>query len=196
MAASCRGLSFRRCDEKRNGVSFVPFDHDTKGGNFYKVTSPISPPNDAVAVEEWVASFKLKGFSEEAPRTADQCRHVDGSTMVKMPRTNSVSWLVWKVPKRAVSIGRVMMCHPKSAKKVLAEDAFDKGSVRFHYAVGGKVIEDVQKLHPFSFLKQECTPVVVKMNDADLKSARDGGMWVAVEWEQQAVFDFDYLVAM
>merc|ERR1712194_958808 len=152
----------------------------------------------AVPFGDWVALANLTGFSEEAPRGADQCRHVDGSTMLNQPKPmlNSVSWLVWKIPKGAVSIGRVMMCHPRSAKKVLAEDAFDEGNVRFHYAVAGKVTEDVHKLHPFSFLKQECTPVVVKMNDADLKSARDGGMWVAVEWEQQAIFDFDYLVAM
>lgn len=190
------GSPFEDKMKERKGMSFIPSDHDAKDSKFYKVKSPISPPNEAVAVEGWVAPFSLEGFSEEAPRTADQCRHVDGSTMMKIPTMNSVSWLVWKIPSGAVSIGRVMMCHPRGAKHVLAEDAFNKGSVRFHYAVGGKVTEDVHKLQPFGFLNQECTPVVVKMNDADLESARDGGMWVAVEWEQQAVFDFDYLVAM
>lgn len=179
--------------KERNGVSFVPSDHDAEGSNFYKITSPISSPNNAVPVGDWVAPANLTGFSEEAPRGADQCRHVDGSTILKQPKPmlNSVSWLVWKIPKGAVSIGRVMMCHPRRAQNVLTEDAFDKGSVRFHYAVGGKVAEDIHKLHPFVVSQQECTPIVVEMNATDLKSARNEGMWVAVEWEQEAVLDFD-----
>jgi len=183
----------------RNGVSFIPSDHDAEGGKFYKVQSPISPPNNAVDVGDWVSD--PKEFSPEAPRTAEQCMHVDGSTMVNMPSPDGVSWLVWKIPEGAVSIGRVMMCHPRGrSTKVLADDAFE-GNVRFHYAVpdgkgGWKVIEDVHKQNPISFVGQECTPVIVEMNDADLKAASKGGLWVAVEWKQEAIFDFDYLVAM
>ena len=182
----------------RNGVSFVPLGHDAVGGNFYKAQSPISPPNNAVDVGDWVADPKK--FSAEAPRTAEQCRHVDGSTMLNMPKPDGVSWLVWKVPEGAVSIGRVMICHPRGAKNLLAEDSFE-GDVRFHYALsdgngGWKVIEDAHKQHPMKFVKEECMPVIVKMNEADLKAASKGGIWVAVEWKQEAIFDFDYLVAM
>jgi len=38
--------------------------------------------------------------------------------------------------------------------------------------------------------------MVVNMDDADLKVAREGGVWVAVEWKKEGIFDFDYLVAM
>lgn len=181
----------------RNGTSFVPSNHNDVDGNFYKVTSPISPPNNAVAVGNWVVN--PKSFGAEAPRTVEQCRHVDGSKLINgglVP--DGVSWLVWEVPKGIVSIGRAMMCHPKG---IQVEDAFDKGDIRFHYAVpdekgGWKVYEDAHKSKPMTFLNQLCTPVVQEMNDVDLKAAKDGGFWVAVEWKKEAVVYFDYLVAM
>jgi len=183
----------------RNGVSFVPSDHDADGNNFYKIASPISPPNKPVEVGDWIAA--PTEFGAEAPRSYDQCRHVDGSTMVNMQKPEGVSWLVWEVPIGSVSVGRAMICHPSSKKVDIAEDAFDKGDIRFHYSVpdgkgGWKVIEDAHKSKPTAFSGQACTPVVAEMNEADLKAAREGGMWVAVEWKQEAIFDFDYLVAM
>ena len=38
-------------------------------------------------------------------------------------------------------------------------------------------------------------------SDADIQAAKEGGMWVAVEWREEAIVDsaplnFDYLVAM
>ena len=30
----------------RDGSSFVPADHDADGSSFYRITSPISPPNN------------------------------------------------------------------------------------------------------------------------------------------------------
>ena len=80
--------------KERDGVSYVPSDHGDEASNFYKIQLPISTPNDAVAVGHWVTLDKLIGFGAEAPREADQCRHVDGSTMVRTPHLNSVSWLV------------------------------------------------------------------------------------------------------
>lgn len=65
----------------RGGVSFVPDNHNAVGGTFYKIQAPISPPNNAVEKGDWVPNPAK--FSEEAPRTADQCKHVDGSTMSK-----------------------------------------------------------------------------------------------------------------
>lgn len=67
--------------KSRGGVSYVPDNHNKVGGTFYQVSDPISPPNNAVEKGDWVPNPNK--FSEEAPRTADQCKHVDGSTMSK-----------------------------------------------------------------------------------------------------------------
>jgi len=198
------GSPFEVMMTARNGVSFVPIDHDSDGHSFYDRGHPISTPNSAVDVGKWVPLEQLKGFSPEAPRTAEQCMHVDGYTKVKgitLHPADAVSWLVWEIPKGIVSVGRSMICHPRNGKPLITEDALEKGDVRFHYSVldgqgGWKVFEDVQKVTPVNFFKQECTPIVVEMDDDSLKSAREGGMWVAVERKANALFPFDYLVAI
>jgi hypothetical protein len=68
--------------KSRNGVSFVPSDHNDVGSAFYRISLPISPPNNAVDIGDWVPN--PNAFGAEAPRTAEQCRHVDGSTMGKL----------------------------------------------------------------------------------------------------------------
>jgi len=86
------GSPFEEKMKSRNGVSFVPIDHLNSTG-FYKVSSPISPPNNAVEVGDWVAD--PTSFGAEAPRTREQCLHVDGSTLVNMNNKPDISWLVW-----------------------------------------------------------------------------------------------------
>ena len=86
------GSPFEEKMKSRNGVSFVPIDHLNSTG-FYKVSSPISPPNNAVEVGDWVAN--PTSFGAEAPRTREQCLHVDGSTLVNMNNKPDISWLVW-----------------------------------------------------------------------------------------------------
>lgn len=189
--------------KKRDGTTFIPVGHDAVGTQLYKLSAPISPPNGAVAVGEWVAD--PKEFGEEAPRTGEQCRHVDGSTMLNAPNPKGFSWLVWEIPPGSMTIGRAMLCHPRGAKKVVTAETFadeKQLALRFHYAVGDgkggyKVIEDSHKTsQKLNVVKQECTPLVTEMKSEDLKSANEGGMWVAVEWNQTAILDFDYLVAM
>jgi len=196
------GSPFEDKMKSRNGASFVPADHDADGSNFYSIQSPISRPNKPVDDGEWVANPNT--FGAEAPRTYEQCRHIDGSTMVNMNykgKPSGISWLVWEVPPETISIGRAMICHPRTSNSKLAEDSFDKGVVRVHYAVpvgmdGWKVVEDAHESKPVSFVGQECTPVVAEMDEADVRAAREGGMWIALEWKEEGIFDFDYLVAM
>ena len=72
--------------KSRAGTSFVPLDHDSKKGSaFYIVDSVISPPNNDIHGEHWVANPNK--FNAEAPRTREQCLHVDGSTMGKFIST-------------------------------------------------------------------------------------------------------------
>ena len=86
--------------------------------------------------------------------------------------------------------------------KTPADDAFSSDAVRVHTAVKLKgkeedwtVAEDVHHAHPVAG-GEECTPVVQQLSEADRDAALEGGMWVALEWKKEAVFDFDYLVAM
>ena len=68
--------------KSRAGTSFVPLDHDSEeGSTFYRVGAVISPPNNAVEIGDWVANPNK--FNAEAPRTREQCLHVDGQTMGK-----------------------------------------------------------------------------------------------------------------
>ena len=193
------GSPFEETMNARSGTSFVPVDHLTSN-TFYKVTSPISPPNKPVPVGNWVADPDR--FGEEAPRTIDQCRHVDGSTMVNLQsKAPGISLLVWEVPPGSISVGRVMMCHPRGKNLAKLEaDSFENGNVRFHIAIpdgggGWTVKEDVHMATPVTFVDQECTPIVVNMPEEDIKLAKEG-IWVAVEWSEDRVFDFDYLVAI
>lgn len=117
---------------------------------------------------------------------------------VNMANKPDVSWLTWKIPEGSVSIGRVMICHPRTATMKLTEDAFETKKVRFHYAVSDatgtwKVVEDTQKNE---YRGNVCTVVVNDMDETDNTAARLYGMWVAVEWTNEGIFDFDYLVAM
>ena len=114
-----------------------------------------------------------------------------------MANKPDVSWLTWKVPEGAVHIGRVMICQPRGAA-ILAEDSFDTEKVRFHYAVSDatgswKVVEDTQNNESRGNV---CTVIVNDMDDTEKTAARLYGLWVAVEWKQEGIFDFDYLVAM
>jgi len=188
------GSPFEEKMKARNGVSFVPSNHDAQGSSFYKVTSPISPPNNAVETPSWV--FNPKSFGPEAPRTAAQCRHVDGSTLLNAPKPDGISWLVWEVPEGAVSIGRAAICQ----MGVPAGDSFENGDIRSHYAVpdgegGWKVVEDAHESKPVTFLGHLCIPFLHVTDDADLKAA-GGGMWVAIERKAEAATGFIYLVAM
>jgi hypothetical protein len=113
---------------------------------------------------------------------------------VNMPQLE-LSWLTWKVPENAVSIGRLLICH---SRHKLAEDIFDQKNVRFHYAVSDatgewKVIEDTQKNENKG---DQCTVIVDKMEENDRIAAGLYGVWVAVEWKKEGIFNFDYLVAM
>jgi hypothetical protein len=72
----------------RGGVSYVPDNHLDVGGTFYRVAQPISNRNEAVEIGDWVQNPTK--FSEEAPRTAEQCMHVDGSTMSKCKVTTGI----------------------------------------------------------------------------------------------------------
>ena len=107
-----------------------------------------------------------------------------------------------EVPPGAITIGRILICLPRGKGPKLEEDSFSSGNVRFHIALpnggndGYKIIEDTHKTTPVTFVNQECVPMVVSMDDADLKLAREGGVWAAVEWKKEGIFDFDYLVAM
>ena len=208
------GSPFEEIMKSRGGVTFVPENHVVETGEnqfvpwneFYLVASVISPPNNAVEVGDWDPNPNK--FSAEAPRTADQCRHVDGSTMVNFRKLSDqlsnkpeeFSWVVWKVPKQSVSIGRIMICHPRGAKMTIAADAFDTLAVRFHYAVpdasgDAKVVEDTQK-NENKKEGDECTVMVDEMDETDRATAWSNGLWVAVEWKKQNIFEFDYLVAM
>jgi len=217
---------FAQLMASRNGVSYVPPGHREPGSGFYSVSSPISGPNVAVGKDEegWVPAEQLEGFSPECPRTREQCLHADGKTMVNMNKGNlgdgsldSRSWLVWRVPERTLMVGRAMMCHPRGAKKKLAEGDIESDRVRFHYAVpvrgangeygeDWKIREDVHRGMSIDYVNQECTPIVslpsqhpVDTTDAvagDRGAAWNGGMYVAVEWSLATVFEFDYLVAM
>lgn len=61
----------------RSGVSFVPPMHDSQeGSSFYTVDNVMSAPNDAVKVGDWMPNPNK--FSAEAPRTYEQCLHLDG----------------------------------------------------------------------------------------------------------------------
>ena len=116
-------------------------------------------------------------------------------------KPTGTSWLVWEVPKLAITIGRALICIPRASKMKIAEGALDNDDVRFHYALpdgqgGWKVTEDSHKSSPVKYLNQDCTPMVVKLEAADIISAREGGMWFAVEWEEESIFEVDYLVAM
>ncbi|KAL9180899.1 hypothetical protein ACHAXT_009704 [Thalassiosira profunda] len=187
------GSPFEEKMKARKGISYFQEEND----KFWGRQSPISSPNGAVGVGGWVA--KPTSFGAEAPRTAEQCKHADGKTMVNKQKPESVSWLVWEIPKGAVNLGRAMMCHPRGTDAI-AEDAFDKGDVRVHYAVpdgkgGFKVAEDAHKAKKVN-TSQDCMPMIGEMNDDDRKAAKEGGMWVAVEWKPEGVFDFDYLVAV
>ena len=191
------GSPFETKMKERNGVSFVPLD--AIAANFYQVTPIISPPNKAVEVGNWVSD--PEGFGEEAPRTLEQCNHVDGSTLVNFGNKPDLSWVVWEVPAGSISMGRIMICHQRGRGTKPAEGMLDNGNVRFHIALpdganGWKVVEDVQKIKPVIYVEQDCTPVVQLTDDADLKAAKEGGLWAAVEWKKEGVFDFDYLVAM
>ena len=193
------GSPFEETMKARNGVSFVPSDH-LDGGRFYRVQSPISTPNGAVAVGDWDAN--PKGFGSEAPRTVDQCRHVDGSTLINFGKPEGVSFVVWEIPQGVISVGRAFVCQPRGKKaSSLSEEALEMGDIRFHYALpdgkgGWKVSTDVQRSPSLGFVGNGCTAVVGELNEADRKSAKVGGMWVAIEWKQEAIFGFDYLVAM
>jgi hypothetical protein len=65
----------------RGGFTYVPSGHDAIGSTFYAATPIISVPNGAVEKGDWTPNPNQ--FSPEAPRTAAQCNHVDGSTMGK-----------------------------------------------------------------------------------------------------------------
>ena len=113
---------------------------------------------------------------------------------------DGISWVTWQVPARSISIGRIMICHPREAKESLAEDAFDTKAVRFHYAVPDasnkwKVVEDTQK-NEYKKENDECTVMVNDMDSKDKAAAWTGGLWVAVEWKKENIFEFDYLVVM
>ena len=109
---------------------------------------------------------------------------------------------MWKVPERAVSVGRLLVCQKRGPALPIAEDAFTTKNVRFHYAVsdanadsGWKLVEDTQKDEN----KQTGDDCIVMVNDMDANdkaTAFTSGMWVAIEWKQEGVFDFDYLIAM
>lgn len=119
------------------------------------------------------------------------------SLPVRFTKPEGISWVVWKVPEKFVSIGRIMMCQPGNASYRIAADAFDTKNVRFHYAVSDasgnwKVVEDTQKNENIG----ECIVLVNDMNAADREAAWTGGLWVAVEWKTEGIFDFDYLIAM
>lgn len=82
----------------------------------------------------------------------------------------------------------------------IAEDAFDTKNVRFHYAVSDangnwKVVEDTQK-NENKQTGDDCIVMVNDMDANDKAAAFTSGMWVAVEWVKEGIFDFDYLVAM
>jgi len=183
----------------RKGATYVPPDHDVFN-SFYRFKFPNSPPNNAVAGKDWVAD--PKSFNGEAPRTLEQCRHVDGMTLINSsikPDGVDVSWLVWEIPAEAISYGRALICYTRGFKESQKE-SLDKGDIRFHYAVPQekgkwKVYEDVHKKLDSTIVKQLCMPVVTEMDEADLKAAREGGMWVAVEWKAEAIFEFDHLVS-
>lgn len=187
--------------KSRSGVSFVPSDHDADNSRFYIITSPISPPNGAVEGAGRVQDPTT--FGAESPRTAEQCRHVDGSTMVNMRYPNKPSgilWLVWEVPPGAISIGRALMCHPRTSNNIFGALSFTSGDVRIHYAVpdgkqGWNVVEDAHQMEPEHY-QQECALLVAEMDETDVKAAKEGGMWFAVESSTEAVLNFDYLVAM
>ena len=208
------GSPFEEIMKSRGGVTFVPENHVVETeenkfipwNQFYSVTSVISPPNNAVGVGDWVPNPNK--FSAEAPRTADQCMHVDGSTMINFGLVKSqldkqpeeFAWVVWKVPQQSLSIGRIMICHPRGAKMKITEDAFDTKGIRFHIAVpdangGAKVVEDTQN-NENKKENDECTVMVDKLDDSDRAAAWSNGLWVAVEFKKQNIFEFDYLVAM
>ncbi|KAL9183031.1 hypothetical protein ACHAXT_004818 [Thalassiosira profunda] len=188
------GSPFETKMKARKGTSYVPGGDGTK--DFYRRRSPNTSPNGARKVGNWVSH--PTSFGAEAPRSAEQCQHVDGTTMVIKQKPETVSWLVWEIPKGVISLGRAMMCHPRNTNS-MAKDAFEKGGVRIHYAVqdgkgGFKVVEDVHKAKRVDI--SACMSVIGEMNDSDRQAAKEGGIWVAVEWKPDFVFDFDYLVAM
>ena len=121
--------------------------------------------------------------------------HSFSHLMINFPYT------LQEVPPGAITIGRILICLPRKKGQKLEEDSFSSGNVRFHIALpnggndGYKVVEDTHKTTPVTFVNQECVPMVV-MDGADLKLAREGGVWAAVEWKKEGIFDFDYLVAM
>ena len=93
-----------------------------------------------------------------------------------------------------------MICPPRGAKMKITEDAFDTKGIRFHYAVpdangGAKVVQDTQK-NENKKENDECTVMVDKLDDSDRAAAWSNGLWVAVEFKKQNIFEFDYLVAM
>jgi F420-0:gamma-glutamyl ligase-like protein len=93
-----------------------------------------------------------------------------------------------------------MICQQRGAAMPIKEDAFDTKNVRFHYAVSDasgnwKVVEDTQK-NENKQAGDDCIVMVNDMDANDKAAAWNSGLWVAVEWTQDGIFDFDYLVAM
>lgn len=94
-----------------------------------------------------------------------------------------------------------MICQPRYSKVRLAEDAFDTKAVRFHYAVldtsnDWKIVQDTQKNEYYGNEKDECTIMLNNIDEDDKRSAWASGLWVAMEWKADNIFEFDYLVAM
>ena len=93
-----------------------------------------------------------------------------------------------------------MICQPRFSKMRLSRDAFDTRDVRFHYAVLGesndwKIVQDTQK-NEYGKENDECTIMVNDIDEKDKAAAWKSGLWVAVEWKKESIFEFDYLVAM
>ena len=208
------GSPFEDMMKERGGVTFVPENHIvqvkdkiTPSKMFYSVKQTLSIPNNAVEVGDW--SVNPSKFSAEAPRTVDQCDHVDGSTTINFSllsdqfqlgtKEEQFSWVVWKVPEQSISIGRIMMCHPRDEE--LAPDSFDAKAVRFHYAVLGthniwRVVEDTQKNENRQKYDECCTVMIDEMNSTEKTDAWTNGLFLAIEWKREYQFEFDYLVAM
>lgn len=93
-----------------------------------------------------------------------------------------------------------MVCQKRGTGMPIAEDAFTTKNVRFHYAVsdangGWKHVEDTQK-DENKKAGDDCIVMVNDMDANDKAAAFTSGVWVAIEWKQEGIFDFDYLVAM
>ena len=67
--------------KSRAGVSFVPPMHDSEEGSPFYIVDKVISSSGKLKLGEWVANPNK--FSAEAPRSEEQCLHVDGATKGK-----------------------------------------------------------------------------------------------------------------